>query len=185
MRIVPQSPSSRCLGCWNSHQNSCRNVESHLGVWRGCIITYRQQNSQMLPIHFKDQTSGLNLWMSLLPNRWLISCPGSSGRRGLTGTFRSSWSQQVEAERSCCHPDPQLLSAVWLVNKAIKPRAHGCCVARHWGVRLPRASSSFVSPVILEILSFSQFHSCSSLLPRLPNMFPSWAFECITGWSVG
>lgn len=53
--IVPLIPSSRCFGCWNSHQNSCRNVESHLGLRRGCIITHQQQNSQMLPIHFRDR----------------------------------------------------------------------------------------------------------------------------------
>lgn len=54
-----ESPHSRCFGCWNSHQNSCRNVESHLGVWRGCIITYRQQNSQMLPVHLRTK---LQVW---------------------------------------------------------------------------------------------------------------------------
>lgn len=74
---MPSIPSSRCLGYWNSHQNSCRNVESHLGLWHGCIITHWQQNSQMPLIRFRDWAESLGWGTSLLYNQRCAICRNS------------------------------------------------------------------------------------------------------------
>lgn len=121
--MVPQSPSSRCSGCWNSHQNSCSNADSHLGVWRGRIITYRQQNSQMLPIHFKDQASGRNLWKVPASRPAAYQLPWQFLQSVLMGALRTELVAAGREGHSCCAPGPMTPGS--------------CCLAGEWSHQSP------------------------------------------------
>lgn len=111
--IVPLIPSSRCFGCWNSHQNSCRNVESHLGLRWGCIITHQQQNSQMLLIHFRDRAWSSNLWTLLLCNCYLLlawAVPGCTTEVA----WESTWPSCPVALQQVGSPAvPCLVQGIW------------------------------------------------------------------------
>lgn len=141
VKMVPQSPSSRCSGCWNSHQHSCGNVGSHLGVWRGCIITYRQQSSQMLPIHFKDQLQVGTCEKSPLPDRHLINCNGSFCRHILMGALRTELvaASRDTAQLLCTHTRS---SRLLLSGRRMKPSKSVNTMATEWLVMLPGVGSN-------------------------------------------